>query len=429
MEMHLPYLVIHKKNYKIRRRVPSDLSGFFSKREFNISLKTSNPDIARARYYKQMLEIEKQINKARHTVLVNELENPMTLAAAEAAPKLRDAFEKYKAAHEKLSKSIYKEQRHINYFIEYAGNISLNDIKRRTIAEWRNLLTNFPERAGAKKEFQKLSFLEIINKNKKLRQKTICNNTINKYLSSLSNFFRWAIHNCYMDNNNPVYNLFNQKQPETEREIYTRQDIHKLFSYLQRYRGTEEEYLWWIPRISMYSGARQKEICQLLCSDIIKRQGVWCFSINQNNDRRKSVKNRNSQRLIPIHDQLLKDGILQYRQQRQKKNNDKLFAINPKFGPDKRWTYALNYGRLYKTDLEKAGIKRPLLDFHSWRHTFITELRNRGVYSKEIPFIVGHKEQTMTDNYGDGEDNFPLKQWQKLVNKAIFADTQNCHTK
>ena len=79
------------------------------------------------------------------------------------------------------------------------------------------------------------------------------------------------------------------KFPRQEREVFTSEDLGKLFRN-EGFRALEKERpeRYWVPLIALYSGARLEEICQLELRDIRKVGDIWCFDINDRGD--KAVK-------------------------------------------------------------------------------------------------------------------------------------------
>ena len=90
----------------------------------------------------------------------------------------------------------------------------------------------------------------------------------------------------------------------------------------------------WIPLIALYTGARLNEICQMTTDDIITKEGVDCFSINDNAGKR--VKTFAGIRIVPIHPALKKMGFLKYVEQRRLDKHNKAQALFPQFNDNKR---------------------------------------------------------------------------------------------
>lgn len=77
-------------------------------------------------------------------------------------------------------------------------------------------------------------------------------------------------------------------------------DLRKIFNpdtYLKWSKHKPERF--YIPLILLYTGCRIEEEASLYCEDVLDSDGIWCISINDNNDR--TVKNLNAIRTIPLH--------------------------------------------------------------------------------------------------------------------------------
>ena len=328
-------------------------------------------------------------------------------------------FNLYQSAPE--TKAIHKEFLHIRYFFDSLGEDKIIDaVSKADISNWRNKLHKFPTRANQKNEFKGLSFDEIIKKNEVLKQEVLEVSTINKYLTSLSKFYAWLGYNGYIDKGNLVLGMFEQKVRNPQK-VYTKTEINKIIKNCDKLKDSDVSF-YWIVNIAMYTGARQREICQLLVKDVVEVRGVYCFYITADNSEEKSIKNSHSERYIPIHHTLIENGFLDYVNACKNKNKMNLFDYELYTDQDGNTSYSQTFGKAYSQFLIEIGIKKDGLTFHSWRHTFISELRRKAVPKRVIGDIVGHREQTVTDQYGIGADFYPLDVWQKHINKVNYSE-------
>ena len=139
------------------------------------------------------------------------------------------------------------------------------------------------------------------------------------------------------------------------------------------------------------------EICQLDVEDIRQQNGTWVMGIQPNaND--KNVKNRTSNRLVPLHSKLIRSGLLDYVQQVKDSQQKKLF---PNLKQSFRTTYGDTLSKWFARYLVKLGIKKKGKNFHSLRHTVINQLLTSQVYEPFIKELVGHSNGSITvDVYG-----------------------------
>ena len=86
--------------------------------------------------------------------------------------------------------------------------------------------------------------------------------------------------------------------------------------------------------ISLLSGMRLEEACQMECADIIVVDGISCIDINESGD--KKLKTPASKRLIPVHSILLDHFDFLGFVDRQRRTSVRLFpalkSINGSFG-------------------------------------------------------------------------------------------------
>lgn len=64
--------------------------------------------------------------------------------------------------------------------------------------------------------------------------------------------------------------------------------------------------------VALYTGLRLGEICNLRTQDIENVQGVACFHIRPHQEDGWSPKSAPGTRLVPIHSQLIKAGVMSF---------------------------------------------------------------------------------------------------------------------
>ena len=159
----------------------------------------------------------------------------------------------------------------------------------------------------------------------------------------------------------------------------------------------------WIPPIGLHSGMRLNETCQLDVSDVRAIDGIWCFVITEtsaigNSD--KSLKTRSSERIVPVHPELLRLGFLAFVTERGHREDGKLFG-DICAGRDGFRSTA--FSKWFVLFLTKAGAHRPLTSYHSFRHTFRDALRHARV-DREFALALGGWGNGKSG--GDVSDNY-----------------------
>lgn len=252
--------------------------------------------------------------------------------------------------------------------------------------------------------------------------------TINGRLGVLRTIFHWAKRNGLYEGNNPASGLMlrAQKGSSNRRATFKTEEIQSLFSS-PLYTGCQgrewsnrlskgnkiiKDALYWVPLIGLYSGMRLNEICQLELNDIRQEEEIWVFDINDSGT--KTLKTTSSARLVPIHQKLIEDGIIEYCDTLKNQNEIRLF---PDLKEGVNNSLSAPFSKRFRRLLDALDITREGICFHSFRHTFIDGLRKAGVERSIAMALAGHQSSDVHDQYGNGYD---LESLEKVINKLIF---------
>ncbi|MEM5468272.1 site-specific integrase [Celeribacter marinus] len=232
--------------------------------------------------------------------------------------------------------------------------------------------------------------------------------TINRHLEHLNQIADWARdEGLSVDPNlNPA--KLRKKETVRARDKRAAFSVAQLQAIFQDpvWTGSKSEYhqtkpgqdifqngVYWCPLIGAYTGARREEIAGLAPSDIVKVEGIWCFSIVDSELRR--IKNLSSRRMIPIHSHLIELGFLDHGLKAQNNNQNSLFPELYEVGND---AYGRKVGRrmrqIIDQELREHGAK---LSFHSLRHYAQNQLDHAGVDDKIVRDIIGHEGKDIHD--------------------------------
>ena len=213
--------------------------------------------------------------------------------------------------------------------------------------------------------------------------------TINDQLSALKAFFDYCIDNKVVNMVNPAQgllipganNLAESYDPFVEAEL---QKIFEPGLYLKKNKVPD---LYWGPLLALFTGARAEELASLDISQVQSVKGIHIVHILDG-------KTVNAKRRVPLHDQLLALGFLDYVACVKGAGYTKLFP-HLKGGKN---GYKKNMCRQFGEylDLPAVNIVDPLKVFHSFRHTVVTALTNAGVNEGLKRALVGHDIDTRT---------------------------------
>lgn len=148
---------------------------------------------------------------------------------------------------------------------------------------------------------------------------------------------------------------------------FTNTELRTIFNphtYPNRY-SCREFSRFWIPLISLFTGARLNEICQLRVQDIVKVKTISCFKFCADHPL-QSLKNRHSKRFVPIHQTLIDLGFLDFVNAVKKAGVDWLFYNLPY---TKKNQFAGAFSQWFGRYLTSIKIPDERKVFHSFRYT------------------------------------------------------------
>jgi len=271
--------------------------------------------------------------------------------------------------------------------VEIVGDIDLDAIDHQTADTYRATLKRLPPNMKKVPKYRGRSVRQILA----LKPKhTLSDTSVNKYMRRISALFNWAV-----DRELVTKNYFRRKpiqesrRANEKRDMLTADDLAALFNPERFHAEADQPFKFWTPLIALYTGARQNEIAQLDGADVREIHGVWCFRFVT------AKQKKHTERIVPIHSRLLDLGIVAY----AAKQLGKLF---PELH-ERRDGYGQMVSKWYNRYRRRCGITAVRnKDFHSFRHTFSTELFRVGVNPTLIAELDGHvtgdgKRRTTTE--------------------------------
>jgi len=299
------HLTKRGRTYYFRLRIPNDLLSYFPVSEVRKSLKTSNLPAAKILYSTWEDKFQKSFALLRSGFsteeqvegILRELLPSSTVSRSKSNQSLSELIELYIADRsvQWTSKTKAEFTQSFSILISLLSNQPVARITRSDCVKCRELLQSLPPNFTKKKQFRGMTARQIAKVNS--GGQSLSAKTINKYLTLLSSFFKWSIRQGVISSN-PAEGLLLSlsKSISEEREVYSLADIQRIRAKLPRLPTDPEKF--WIPLIAMYSGLRLDEICQLHKTDIQFIEGVYCFNINSQGDKR--LKTSASIRVVPI---------------------------------------------------------------------------------------------------------------------------------
>lgn len=334
---------------------------------------------------------------------------------AETGKSVTEVFELYAAENPNQVKTdtINQARRDIGLFVQCVGTTyPVARIDKKNVREWKALLLKFPVKATETKIFQGMTIEQAVRHNEQIGKPVITPRTVNRHLASLGAFCKWLVNHGYLDQN-PVSGMSLTKEKRSKTLTFTVDQMNILFSS-PLFTGCQNDNQWryikkpgnvlirdhryWVPLIMLFSGARPGEIAQLSVADVRKEHGHWIMHITEEGDGDKSVKTEGSMRVLPIHDELLKLGFIEYHNRMVASGQDRMF---PKAKRNTRGQMIADYSREFPRYLTSLGIKKGRgHSLYSFRHGVTDALRRAGYLDEQFGFILGHTSGSMTGRYG-----------------------------
>jgi integrase len=283
------------------------------------------------------------------------------------------------------SKSTISDYKGIGKVLEhFEGDTVVCAINRTWVIKHRDRLLKLPT-----KYLMKYKDVDL----EKYEGPTISIQSVSKHMTYLSGLIGYCMDQGHIEGN-PALNI---KLPKTKTKstesvgAFTDDQVRAIL------KATEESsgHHFWIPRVALLSMLRREEIAQLHTSDVKQYGDVWYFDINDEGteDNPKTLKNISSRRKVPVHQDLIKSGFIEYVKEQEGERLWPGLTYNKTRGK-----YGGQLGRWFNNLIERLGFKTggPALTMHSTRHTGITALINKEVDDHLIKALAGHSEAGVT---------------------------------
>ena len=425
-----------------RRRVPDALRAIVGKKEVWRSLGTDSPTVALRRSHTIAAAIEQEFEVARlraglpvdQTVLAalgpqagatgRAIEPASAHSEAEVASgiTLGEVYDAYMADPTRdwspTTRMAYQTTRRVVVAI-LGEHTPARSITRAQCRDMIEVLRWQPRNAS--KLFPGLSPMEIAAKAKADQRPDLINAAnLNTYLNKLGGVFNWAVKEEMIDRN-PAQGL-RVPDPTLRRDKrlpFSTAQLRAIFA-APLYTGCLDDgsgyatpgpkrprnARFWIPLISMFCGLRLNEACQLDVADIRLIEKIACFVVTERSDASttdKRLKTASSERVVPIHPELLSLGFMEFVAVRRRTSEVKLFA---EVGMGATGYRSTTFSAWFARFATKAAANSRKTCFHSLRHGFRDALREAQV-PRDIALALGGwsapgGSASVSDAYGSG---------------------------
>ena len=260
--------------------------------------------------------------------------------------------------------------------------ISTDEIDSNHIQKYKELILKLPKNKNKVKIYRSLTLKQIyemeVPESDRLSKTSITN-----YLQRLGSFLEWLAKNNYARNglSTPLKGIIKKTiQAHEERGIFTDDDLKKLFNSKEYINGLHTEAnKFWVPLLSLLTGARTNELCQLHIEDVRQSTDgkIWSIDINENNPvlTKKSLKRPHHARLFPINKILINLGFIEYINCLKENKETRVFPELPFTGGNNKYgsKFSKWFNNTYMNSVN-CNITTEKTSVYSLRHNFITYL-------------------------------------------------------
>jgi integrase len=349
------------------------------------------------------------------------LPDPKALIGHGEGNTLQDALEGWQKVRQRPDGTVHEYARAVEMFIQLHGNIPVANMKRSHARMFREAVQLVPK--TRKGELLKAGLPELSQWGREHPKATkVSAATVNKQLGAVQAIAKWGFNNGLVPDDVAWSDPFAEMRLEEERstrEPFNRKELQAIFNApLFTNPGATPEggkgpAAVWLPLLALFTGGRQAEFAGLRVSDIRDDDdsGAALIWIERSNGR--SVKTGTSERVVPVHSELVSLGFLKHVAARKREDGDKAWLF-PLIAPDQKgglraWSkwfgHYLSSAHIGIDDADKV--------FHSFRHGFTDRARQSGVAEDVRKALMGHSDaSTVSGGYGA---KGMLQRWTALV--------------
>lgn len=341
---------------------------------------------------------------------------------------LIDKFIKYKISKGAWGspKTIELNVQKLNYifdflsFIKRSDKIYIDNLNAEDAEQFEKYFQILPK--NRTKKYPNTTIEELIYKSTSgsiPKNELISTVTYNSYVDLIFGMFNYAVlpKQSYIKKNYFI-DLKVKPQARTKRLPFGDDDLFKFFStdlFVKKDFLTKYSWRYWVPIIMVYSGLRLEEISQIPLKHIVIIEGISCFDIKEefdstNNKYITKLKNNSSKRIVPIHPEIIKLGLLKYVDYLSGLGEYNLFPHLSNLSEKDRYIKAgakisrwfneddkIHYKKSYLTNCGINADNKERKVLYAFRHTVQTCLNNHpsNVEFDKIDHLFGHSVKSI----------------------------------
>jgi integrase len=203
---------------------------------------------------------------------------------------------------------------------------------------------------------------------------------------------------------------------------FTSEELILLFqSTAYRQNSFKKPSHFWLPMLGLYTGARLEELAGLHLSAFTTVDEISAMVLSDD-ETTDGGKNEHALRQVPIHQELINAGLLQYVEQLRAEGHERLFPDIGKAARDgfgKRATVDFTEYRR-SVSVGKGEGERSRQVFHSFRSTLAVKFFHLGVDGDLSRRLTGHAAIDVHQGTYLGAASIPMKRAAEAMSKISF---------
>ncbi len=328
-------------------------------------------------------------------------------APSENGGSLTEALEGWKKERERPEGTVQEYSRAVQMFIDLHGNLPVATLKRSHARTFREALRDVPKiRKGPLLRAPLTELSEWGRKHPDAPK--VSAGTVNKQLGAVQAISGWAYQHGLVPDDLTWADPFKDMRLDEEQSTRAPFDATDLQTIFNDPLFTEGKVPVggkgaagiWLPLLALYSGARQAELAGLRASDVQEERTTGTPIMIVVPDKRvgRRIKNKSSERAVPVHPKLIELGFLDYVASRR--HESERAWLFPTVAPDQKGAlraWSKWWGGYLRTH---AGVKDTDKVFHSYRHAFKDAARGASMSMEVHDALTGHANASVGGDYG-----------------------------
>ncbi|MBS1081725.1 tyrosine-type recombinase/integrase [Gluconobacter kondonii] len=303
----------------------------------------------------------------------------------------------------------------LDLFIEAFGDLPVNQVTGTTAGDFHDLLLGLPATHGKSKN--RLPIRDAVKSAKEQGLETVSGKTVKNHFSRMSSLWSVLVQREMVAKNPWSQWSFNTTK-KTERRCWTDEELELLTTAQWEHRGISRRTYAGMVNVALYTGLRLGEICNLRGQDIENIQGVACFHVRPHPEDGWSPKSAAGTRLVPIHSQLIKAGIMSFLKPEQ-------HFLFPDLPTSSEGVRGAAFGQAFSKLKTKLDLPAEIT-FHSFRHTVSTKLRNQNASFRElwIDRVLGHEASHRSQGTMNYTSSIDVQNLKNVIEALEFSTFQ-----